>query len=76
MSEMPPIRPSRIPHKLRRRSISAAYFNAGLWGVGSGLASTTLILYLVRQQGASGLAVSWILAAPWLVGLLRLATPA
>jgi MFS family permease len=60
----------------RRRGIVAANFNAALWGVGSGLASTTLMLYLARALGASGLAISWILAAPPLVGLLRLATPA
>jgi len=61
---------------VRRRSIVAAYANAALWGVGSGLASTTLVVYLAREHGAGGLAISWILAAPSLVGLLRLATPA
>jgi hypothetical protein len=58
-----------------RRSIRAAYVNAALWGVGSGLASTTLIVYLVRLQGATGQAIGWILAVPSLVGLLRLAVP-
>ena len=60
---------------LRRRSLSVACFNAGLWGVGSGLASTTLIVFLVRRIGGSGQAVSWILAAPAMAGLVRLATP-
>jgi MFS family permease len=58
-----------------RRSVRAAYANAALWGIGSGLASTTLIVYLARLQGATGQAIGWILAVPSLVGLLRLATP-
>jgi hypothetical protein len=58
-----------------RRSIRAAYLNAAFWGVGSGLASTTLIVFLVRLQGGSGQAIGWILAVPSLVGLLRLAAP-
>jgi MFS family permease len=71
MSEM--ARP--LPTPLVRRSIRAAYVNAALWGVGSGLASTTLIVYLARLQGATGQAIGWILAVPSLVGLLRLAAP-
>jgi hypothetical protein len=66
----------RMTAPRRRRSIIAAYANAALWGAGSGLASTTLVVYLARAHGAGGLAVSWILAAPSLAGLLRLATPA
>jgi MFS family permease len=58
-----------------RRSIRAAYANAALWGIGSGLASTTLIVYLARLQGATGQTIGWILAVPSLVGLLRLAAP-
>ncbi len=65
----------KVSNLRRRRGVTAAYVNAALWGVGSGLASTTLLLYLARALGASGLAISWILAAPPLVGLLRLATP-
>lgn len=53
----------------------AAYFNALLWGVGNGLASMTLIIYWARHLDADGQTVSWLLAAPSLVGLLRLATP-
>ena len=67
---------SRLSLAERRRSIAAAYLNAGLWGLGSGLASTTLVTYFARGLGASGQAIGWILAAPSLVGLLRLATPA
>jgi MFS family permease len=66
---------SPLPRPVRRRSLVAAYANAALWGVGSGLASTTLITYLARAHGAAGTAISWILAAPALVGLLRLAAP-
>src|SRR5262245_12088692 len=65
----------RLTPLARRHSIVAAFANAALWGVGSGLASTTLVVYLARERGAGGLAISWILAAPSLVGLLRLATP-
>ena len=64
-----------LPTHPIRRSIRVAYMNAALWGVGSGLASTTLIVYLVRLQGATGQAIGWILAVPSLVGLLRLAAP-
>jgi MFS family permease len=64
-----------LSRAVRLRSLVAAYVNAALWGVGSGLASTTLITYLARAHGAAGTAISWILAAPALVGLLRLAAP-
>jgi MFS family permease len=67
---------STLTRDQRRHSLAAAYLSAFLWGLGSGLASTTLIVFLARRQGASGLAIAWILAAPSLVGLLRLATPA
>lgn len=58
-----------------------AYANGGLWAVGNGLATTTLVVYLARelgaeQIGAAGLTVSFILAAPRLVGLLRIAAAA
>ncbi len=59
----------------RRRSVRASYANAALWGVGSGLANTTLVTYLAREYRATGLAISWLLAAPSMVGLLRLLTP-
>jgi len=71
MSEMS--RP--LSTRVVRRSIRATYVNAVYWGVGSGLASTTLIVYLVRLQGATGQMIGWILAVPSLVGLLRLAAP-
>lgn len=52
-----------------------AYVNGGLWAIGNGLASTTLVVYLAIELGAAGLAIGLILATPRLVGLLRLATP-
>jgi MFS family permease len=62
----------------RRRARRLAYWNAALWGIGNGLTSTTLVVYLAQQLGAPriGLAVSLILAARHVVGLLRLGTPA
>jgi MFS family permease len=56
--------------------MALAYLNAGLWSVGNGLVSTTLIIYLALEHKASGLAISLILAAPEFAGLLRLAVPA
>src|SRR4051794_12240779 len=58
-----------------RRSIRCAYANGGLWGLGSGLASTTLVFYFATELKASGLAKSWLIATPPLAGLLRLITP-
>lgn len=65
----------RPPPSPLRRSLKLAYANGALWGVGSGLASMSLIAYFARELQASGLAISWILAAPSLVGLTRLLTP-
>ncbi|MCG8450243.1 MAG: MFS transporter [Pirellulales bacterium] len=59
----------------RRRSIRLAYLNGGLWGLGNGLAGTSLVIYLANTYGAKGAQLSWILAAPALVGVLRLLTP-
>ncbi len=59
----------------RRLSMRGAHANAALWGIGSGLANTTLVTYLAREYHATGLAISWLLASPSLVGLLRLFTP-
>lgn len=58
-----------------RRAMHLANLNAGLWAVGNGLVSTLLVVYLAQELGAAGLAVSLILAAPRLVGVLRVATP-
>ncbi|MCE5267442.1 MAG: hypothetical protein LLG00_06110 [Planctomycetaceae bacterium] len=55
-----------------------AIWNGAIWAIGNGLASTTLIIYLAKGLHASrlGLNVGLILAAPQVVGLLRLAAPA
>ncbi|MDO5565327.1 MAG: MFS transporter [Planctomycetia bacterium] len=71
-----------LPIRLRRRSRRLFCWNALLWGVGNGLVSSSLVIYIVRTfaEGALdvaslGLAVSWIIAAPRLIGLLRILTP-
>jgi MFS family permease len=69
------------PHGLypsqRRWAWNLAYWNIGLWAIGNGLTSTTLIIFLALQLDAKklGLGIGLILAMPQLVGLLRLATP-
>ena len=62
----------------RRRARRLAYWNGGLWAIGNGLASTTLVVYLALDLGAGriGLGNAMILAARHLVGLLRLGAPA
>ena len=52
-----------------------AYANGGVWGLGNGLVGSSLVVYLAGAYGAAGFAVSLVLAAPRLVGVLRLATP-
>jgi len=59
----------------RRRSIVGAYVNGALWGIGSGLVSVTLVIYLAREYEATGFAISCLIAAPAFAGLLRLLTP-
>jgi MFS family permease len=66
---------SRRPHELRR-AMWLANLNAGLWAVGNGLISTTLVFYLAAELGATGIAASCVLAAPRFAGLLRLGVPA
>ncbi len=53
-----------------------ANINAGLWAIGNGLVSTTLVFYLAVELGAAGVAASCVLAAPRFAGLLRLGVPA
>lgn len=50
--------------------------NAAIWATGNGLVGTALVIYLARELGAQGVYISLILAAPRLVGLLRMASPA
>lgn len=49
--------------------------NAGVWAVGNGLVSTTLVTYFAQSIGAGSGVVSWIIAAPKLVGVLRWFAP-
>lgn len=65
----------REARRAARQAYRLAYWNGLVWSVGNGLASSTLVIYLAVERGAAGMAVSWILAAPQIVGLLRLATP-
>lgn len=53
-----------------------AIANGAIWSVGNGLASTSLVIYLIRQLGAEGLAIGAILSAPYIAGVLRLVAPA
>ena len=64
-----------IDRNTRRQAIRLAYLNGGLWAIGNGLTSTSLIIYLALELGAKGLVVSAIIAAPRLLGLSRLFTP-
>lgn len=71
------VRPSPTVFQ-RRQARRLSYVNGGLWAIGNGLTSSTLIVYLALQLGAPGLGlgVGGILAAPRVAGLLRLFTPA
>jgi MFS family permease len=55
-----------------------AYLNGMIWSFGNGLVSTMLVVYLAMDLGLEvvGLGVSLILAAPHIVGLLRMGAPA
>lgn len=61
------------PH--RQAAERLACLNGWLWALGNGLATSTLVTTLAREYGAQGIAVSLILAAPTIVGILRQATP-
>lgn len=69
-------RDSLRSNSLRRSAIKRFYWNAGLWGLGNGLVNSSLVVYLAGNYGARGLAISFILATPRLLGVLRLVTPA
>lgn len=70
------LRDNRLTTVMRRRAIRLAYVNAALWAIGNGLVSSTLIVYLVLGRGAGNFQASWVFAAPFLAGLLRLVVPA
>lgn len=63
-----------LPIHRRRESRRMAYRNGGIWALGNGLTSSTLVVYLALELGApgAGLAISMILAAPRIAGLLLL----
>ena len=63
---------------LRCRARRLAYWNGAIWAIGNGMASTMLVVYLAMEFDVPGfgLAISLILAAPRLAGLLRLIAPA
>ncbi len=57
-------------------------WNAFLWGLGNGFISTSLIIYMINALACKkedpaqiGLAIAWIIAAPRLIGLLRIFAP-
>jgi len=70
--------PSRPTVCTLRRGRILAYWNGSLWAVGTGLASSPLVIYLAMEFGVAqvGLGIGLIKAAPHLAGLLRLAAPA
>ena len=62
----------------RRRARRLAVWNGAVWAIGNGLVSTTLILYWAKELSAAwiGLGIGLVVAAPQIVGLLRLGAPA
>ena len=55
-----------------------AYLNGGIWALGNGMVSTTLILYLALDRFDSrsiGLGIGLLLALPKVIGTLRLVAP-
>jgi hypothetical protein len=72
----PPKRATRMPAAVRRRALVLGYVNGVLWSVGNGLTTGTLIYYLAQELGAKGTGLSVLIAAPTLIGVLRLVTPA
>lgn len=66
----------------RRETRGRFYLNAFLWGIGNGLFSTSLVIFLIRDicTGHEAVAIqttiAWVIAAPRIAGLLRLLTPA
>ena len=75
---MPPTPHQTLPIHQRRRSRRLAVWNAALWAVGNGLASTTLVMYLAKELHSErlGLGIGLLVATPQVAGLLRLAAPA
>lgn len=71
------------PIFLRRVARDAFCRNAFLWGVGNSFVNSTFVIYFLTalvpnasDSAALGTAIAWTVAAPRLIGLLRLLTPA
>ncbi|MBQ2790862.1 MAG: hypothetical protein IJE97_14595 [Thermoguttaceae bacterium] len=71
------------PIFLRRAARDAFCRNAFLWGVGNSFVNSTFVVYFLKalvpnasDSAALGTAIAWTVAAPRLIGLLRLLTPA
>ncbi|MCE9608204.1 MAG: MFS transporter [Planctomycetia bacterium] len=58
-----------------RRAIFFSYVAAMIWSIGNALTSGMLIVFLAQELGAGGKQLSYLQAAPALLGLLRLFTP-
>lgn len=74
---------SGAPIYRRRAARDAFCRNAFLWGVGNSFVNSTFVIYFLTalvpnasDSAALGTAIAWTVAAPRLVGLLRLLTPA
>ena len=67
---------SRLTPARAVRALLLGYANGVLWSIGNGLTTGTLIYYLAQELGAKGTSLSLLIAAPTLIGLLRLVTPA
>lgn len=67
-----------LENRVARRSM---YQNAFLWGIGNGLFSTPFVVYLIRDLCCSqssavvSATIAWVIAAPRIVGVLRLFVP-
>ena len=67
----------KLPISQKRTARREAYHNAGIWSLGNGLAGTLVVIHFAYELDAHriGLGISLILAAPQLIGVLRLFTP-
>ncbi len=65
----------RLNPRARRRALVLGYYNGVLWSMGNGLTSGALLVFLARDLGATGLALSLVLAAPTALGALQLVAP-
>lgn len=80
LASRPPL--TDAPIFLRRAARDAFCRNAFLWGVGNSFVNSTFVIYFLTalvpnasDSAALGTAIAWTVAAPRLIGLLRLLTP-